>query len=278
MGFRSIKLPWRTAEPRRATDLSPGAPVIRPLAAPTRYPDVGDDMVTGSAGATSNPRILVVDDEDAILDFVELGLRYEGFEVELARDGLEALAAFGARRPDLILLDLNLPGLDGLDVCRRVRQASDVPIIMLTARGDVDERVEGLEAGADDYLPKPFKFKELLARVRAVLRRRTSAAERVLRFGNLELNRDTREVFLDGRPVHLTPRELDLLEVFMLHPRQVMTRDVLLDRVWGTDYLGDGNLIEVHVSALREKLSDTDRRLIRTVRGVGYALSGTGLG
>jgi DNA-binding response OmpR family regulator len=231
---------------------------------------------SGSGTATTGPRILVVDDEDAILDFVELGLRYEGFDVELARDGLEALASITNRRPDLILLDLNLPGLDGLDVCRRARQMTDVPIIMLTARGDVDERVEGLEAGADDYLPKPFKFKELLARVRAVLRRRTSAAERILKFGDLGLNRDTREVFLAGRPVYLTPRELDLLEVFMLHPRQVMTRDVLLDRVWGTDYLGDGNLIEVHISALREKLGDSERRLIRTVRGVGYALSATG--
>ena len=196
------------------------------------YPATGDDDMSGSAGTTPGPRVLVVDDEEAILDFVELGLRYEGFEVELAKDGPAALTAVSARRPDLILLDLNLPGLDGLDVCRRVRQVSDVPIIMLTARGDVDERVEGLEAGADDYLPKPFKFKELLARVRAVLRRRTSAAERVLKFGAVELNRDTREVFLDGRPVHLTPRELDLLEVFMLHPRQVMTREVLrpLDR------------------------------------------------
>jgi DNA-binding response OmpR family regulator len=245
---------------------------------PAGYPDAGDDVTGGPAGATTGPHILVVDDEEAILDFVELGLRYEGFEVELAKDGPGALAAVSARRPDLILLDLNLPGLDGLDVCRRVRQVSDVPIIMLTARGDVDERVAGLEAGADDYLPKPFKFKELLARARAVLRRRTSAAERILKFGALVLNRDTREVFLDGRPIHLTPRELDLLDVFMLHPRQVMTRDVLLDRVWGTDYLGDGNLIEVHISALREKLGDQERKLIRTVRGVGYALSGTGLG
>src|SRR3954451_6515923 len=253
-------------------------PVIDSEAGPARYPDVGDDGMSSSASKSQGPRILGGHKEDRILDFVELGLRYEGFDVELARDGLEALAAVASRRPDLILLDLNLPGLDGLDVCRRVRQASDVPIIMLTARGDVDERVEGLEAGADDYLPKPFKFKELLARVRAVLRRRTSAAERILKFGGLELNRDTREVFLDGRPVHLTPRELDLLETFMLHPRQVMTRDVLLDRVWGTDYLGDGNLIEVHVSALRDKLNDQERRLIRTVRGVGYALSGAGLG
>jgi DNA-binding response OmpR family regulator len=157
------------------------------------------------------------------------------------------------------------------------RERGEVPILVLSARGAVGDRILGLSEGADDYLPKPFKFKELLARVRAVLRRRTSAAERILKFGNLELNRDTREVFLDGRPIHLTPRELDLLEVVMLHPRQVMTRDVLLDRVWGTDYLGDGNLIEVHISALREKLGDGDRRLIRTVRGVGYALSGTGL-
>jgi DNA-binding response OmpR family regulator len=261
--FQTIAYPWHFPEAERH---------------PARYPDGESDAMSSQPGADAHPRILIVDDEDAILDFVELGLKYEGFEVELARDGLEALSAVAARRPDLILLDLNLPGLDGLDVCRRVRQASDVPIIMLTARGDVDERVEGLEAGADDYLPKPFKFKELLARVRAVLRRRTSAVERVLKFATVELNRDTREVFQDGRPVHLTPRELDLLEVFMLHPRQVMTREVLLDRVWGTDYLGDGNLIEVHISALRDKLGDADRRLIRTVRGVGYALSGTGLG
>ncbi|MCC6176396.1 MAG: response regulator transcription factor [Chloroflexi bacterium] len=231
----------------------------------------------GAASVTNGergPRVLVVDDEESILDFVELGLRYEGFDVEIARDGPSALEAVAARRPDLMILDLNLPGLDGMEVCRRVRQVSDVPIVMLTARGDVDERVEGLEAGADDYLPKPFKFKELLARVRAVLRRRNTLSERVLRFGDLALNRDTREVFQDGRPVHLTPREFELLEVFLLHPRQVMTREVLLDRVWGTDFLGDGNLIEVHISSLRDKLGDQQRKLIRTVRGIGYALSG----
>jgi DNA-binding response OmpR family regulator len=227
-----------------------------------------------SSAASSGPRVLVVDDEESILDFVEMGLRYEGFEVERELDGPAALAAIERRRPDLVVLDLNLPGLDGIEVCRQIRRRSDLPIIMLTARGDVDERVEGLEAGADDYLPKPFKFKELLARVRAVLRRRTTLAERVLRSGDLLLNRDTREVFLDGRPVPLTPREFELLEVFLLHPRQVMTREVLLDRVWGTDYLGDGNLIEVHVSALRDKLGDRQRQLIRTVRGVGYALAG----
>lgn len=235
------------------------------------------NQASPTAPATPS-RILVVDDDEVTLDFVELGLRYEGFDVTRALDGQEALRAVERRRMDLIVLDLNLPTVDGVEVCQRIRERDDTPIIMLTARADVDERVAGLEAGADDYLPKPFKFKELLARVRAVLRRRTSAVERVLKFGTVELNRDTREVFQDGRPIHLTPRELDLLEVFMLHPRQVMTRDVLLDRVWGTDYLGDGNLIEVHISALREKLGDQERRLIRTVRGVGYALSGTGLG
>ena len=226
------------------------------------------------ATSTNGVRILVVEDEESIRDFVEMGLKYEGFDVALTENGLAALEAFDRQRPDLVILDLNRPGMDGLDVCRQIRRRGDVPIIMLTARAEVDERVEGLEAGADDYIPKPFKFKELLARVRAVLRRRISAVERVLRFGQVELNRDTREVFNDGQEIALTPREFELLEVFMLHPRQVMTREILLDRVWGTDYLGDGNLIEVHISALRDKLADRDRRMIRTVRGVGYALSG----
>jgi DNA-binding response OmpR family regulator len=219
-------------------------------------------------------RVLVVDDEETILEFVGLGFRYEGFDVELAADGPAALAAVEARRPDLIVLDVNLPGIDGFEVCRQLRRRSDVPVIMLTARDDVDDRVTGLDAGADDYLPKPFKFKELMARVRAVMRRRNTAAERVLHFGCLELNRDTREAFNDGRPVTLTLREFDLLETFMLHPRQVMTRDTLLDRIWGPDYVGAGNLIEVYVSSLRDKLGDQQRQLIRTVRGVGYALAG----
>jgi DNA-binding response OmpR family regulator len=220
-------------------------------------------------------RILIVDDEDAILDFVELGLRYEGFEVERATDGTEALRLVEKRRMDLIVLDLNLPSVDGIDVCRTIRRRDDTPIIMLTARADVDERVLGLEAGADDYVPKPFKFKELLARIRAVLRRRTggdASGRDVLQYGELVLNRGTREVGLEGRPITLTTREFDLLETLMLHPRQVLRRMTLLDRVWGTDHLGDGNLIEAHISALREKLADRDRRLIRTVRGVGYAL------
>jgi DNA-binding response OmpR family regulator len=225
-----------------------------------------------AADAPAGPRILVVDDDEVTLDFVELGLRYEGFEVVRALDGLEALKQVERRRMDLIVLDLNLPSLDGVEVCQRLRERDTTPIIMLTARADVDERVAGLEAGADDYLPKPFKFKELLARIRAVLRRRVASDQAILRYGPLLLNRDTREIELDGRPVALTTRELDLLEALMLQPRRVMPRAALLNRVWGTDYLGDGNLIEAHISALRQKLDDRDRRLIRTVRGVGYAL------
>jgi len=222
--------------------------------------------------APPSPRILVVDDDEVTLDFVELGLRYEGFDVCRALDGQEALRQVERRRMDLIVLDLNLPSLDGVEVCQRIRQRDDTPIIMLTARADVDERVAGLEAGADDYLPKPFKFKELLARIRAVMRRRVAPEQAVLKYGPLRLNRDTREVDLDGQPVALTTRELDLLEALMLHPRKVLPRQALLERVWGTDHLGDGNLIEAHISALRQKLDDRDRRLIRTVRGVGYAL------
>jgi DNA-binding response OmpR family regulator len=217
-------------------------------------------------------RILVVDDDEVTLDFVELGLRYEGFEVVRALDGHEALRLAQREQPHLIVLDLNLPSLDGVEVCQRLRTHDQTPIIMLTARADVDERVAGLEAGADDYLPKPFKFKELLARIRAVLRRRVSPEQSILRHGQLTLNRDTREVELDGRPVALTTRELDLLEALMLHPGTVLRRTALLQRVWGTDFLGDGNMIEAHISALRQKLDDRDRRLIRTVRGVGYAL------
>jgi DNA-binding response OmpR family regulator len=228
-------------------------------------------MVDARAPAT---RILVVDDDEVTLDFVELGLRYEGFEVERAVDGREALRLVERRRMDLIVLDLNLPNLDSVDVCQAIRGRDDTPIIMLTARADVDERVAGLEAGADDYLPKPFKFKELLARIRAVLRRRVAVEQAVLRCGPLVLNRDTREVELDGRPIVVTTRELDLLEALMLQPRRVVHRAALIRRVWGTDHLGDGNLIEAHISALRQKLDDRDRRLIRTVRGIGYAIGG----
>jgi len=219
-------------------------------------------------------RILVIDDDPTILDFIGMGLRYEGYQVEAAEDGRSGLELARRRRPDLLILDLMLPGLDGIELCRKLRTESDIPIIMLTARGEVDDRVLGLESGADDYLPKPFKFKELLARVRVQLRRRRPEAARMLRFGNISLNRETHEVQRAGVPVDLTPREFELLELFMAHPRQVFSREVIVNRLWGYDYVGDTKVIEVHISYLRDKLGDADRTLIRTIRGVGYSLRG----
>ena len=217
-------------------------------------------------------RVLVVDDEPLIVEMLSMGLSYEGFEVSVARTGHEALDQARAVNPDVVVLDIMLPGMDGIEVCRRLRAQGDVGILMLTALGEVDDRVTGLDSGADDYLVKPFTFKELLARVRAILRRRGINLQRVLRLGDLALDRQTRRVTRAGRAVELTPREYDMLELFLTHPRQVFTRDVILNRVWGYDYLGDTNVIDVHIRHLREKLWDDDRSLIRSVRGVGYGL------
>jgi two-component system response regulator MprA len=217
-------------------------------------------------------RALVVDDEETIVEFLTMGLSYENWEVEVARDGPAALAAVARRRPDLVILDIMLPGLDGLTVCRRLRDLSDIPIIMLTARGELEDRVAGLDSGADDYLVKPFRFQELLARIRAVLRRRHPDIRRVVLAGDLRLDRDTREVERAGRPLDLTPREFDLLELLMAYPRRVLSREAILNRLWGYDFTGDPNIIDVNISALREKLGDGDRTLIRAVRGVGYSL------
>ena len=220
------------------------------------------------------PRVLVVDDELTMREFLEMGLGYEGFEVRTAPDGPDALETARAWTPDLVILDRMLPGLDGLEICRRLRAGGDVGILMLSARGNVDDRIEGLDAGADDYLPKPFTFKELLARVRAVLRRRGIVLGRVMAVGDLSLDRETREVTRGERTVGLTPREFELLELFLGHPRQVFSREAILNRVWGYEYDGDANVIEAHVSALRDKLGDRDRTLIRSIRGVGYTLRG----
>lgn len=218
--------------------------------------------------------VLIVDDEEVIVDLISTGLRYEGFDVAVAADGQAALAQAARFQPHLIVLDWMLPGLDGLTVCRRLRAQSDVAILMLTARGELEERVAGLEGGADDYLVKPFKFQELLARIRAILRRHHLSLGRRLNVGDLQLDRETREVWRAGQPIDLTPREFELLEVLLMHPRQVFSRETLLNRVWGYDYVADPNLVEVHISALRAKLGDTARQLIRTVRGVGYTLRG----
>ena len=205
---------------------------------------------------------------------LERGLRYEGFTVDLAPDGETAVDALRRSSPDLVILDILLPGIDGLEVCRRVRAlGDDVPILMLTARDEVVDRVVGLETGADDYLVKPFAFEELAARARALLRRRLPAEGAVLQFGDLRLDPSTREVFRGERVVELTRREFELLETFLRHPRQVLTREQLLARVWGYDFDTDTNAVDVYVGYLRRKLEAAgEPRLLHTVRGVGYAL------
>ena len=216
--------------------------------------------------------VLLVEDEETIIEFLTMGLTYEGFTVHAVREGREALPTFERVHPHLVLLDVMLPGMDGLAVCRALRARSEVPIIMLTARGEVEDRVAGLDSGADDYLPKPFRFVELMARIRAVLRRHQIVAGSVLAVGDLRLDRNTREVADAGAPVALTPREFDLLECFMLHPRQVLTRDAILNRVWGYDQAVDTNVVDVYVRYLRAKLNDARHERIEAVRGVGYTL------
>jgi two-component system response regulator MprA len=221
-------------------------------------------------------RILVIDDETKIVDFVRRGLIYEGYEVDVAYDGLSGLSLARNTPPDLIVLDIMMPGLDGLEVCRRLRAEgwTELPILMLTAKDAVPDRVAGLDAGADDYLVKPFAFDELLARIRALLRRRRPAEEgQVLRFADVVANPATREVRRGDRVVSLTAKEFDLLELFMRHPRQVLTRDTIYEHVWGYDFGGESNIIEVYIRYLRSKLeAEGEPRLLQTVRGVGYVL------
>jgi DNA-binding response OmpR family regulator len=218
--------------------------------------------------------ILLVEDEIKLARFVELELSYEGYQVSVAHDGCAGLTAARELHPDLVVVDWMLPGLSGVEICRRLRSTGDqVPIILLTAKDEVSDRVAGLDAGADDYVVKPFSVEELLARVRAHLRRTQEPDADVLQFADLSLNRRTREVFRDRRSIELTAKEFDLLEYLLAHPRQVLTRDQILEKVWGYDFMGDSNIIEVYIRYLRLKLeTDTAPRLIHTVRGVGYSL------
>lgn len=220
-----------------------------------------------------NPRILVVEDEDKISDLLRRGLSYEGYRVDVARDGQTGLNLARDNPPDLVILDWMLPGMDGLEVCRRLRSGGPVPIIILTARDSVADRVIGLDAGADDYMIKPFSFDELLARLRALLRRASPQSPEVLKFADLTLDTGTRRAFRAERAIDLTAKEYELLELFMRNPRQVLTRDVIFDRVWSYDFGGESNIIEVYIRYLRQKLEgENEARLLHTVRGVGYVL------
>jgi two-component system response regulator MprA len=235
----------------------------------------------------SRPRVLIIDDEPGIVDFLALGLGYEGFDTESARDGETGLRMALANPPNLIILDLMLPRIDGFELCRRLRKVSGVPVIVLTARDEVDDRVQGLDLGADDYLTKPFQFKELVARIRAVLRRHSHVSPgehpassggympraegtMPLQVADVTLNPSLHEVWRRDRFIPLTLREFDLLKLLLTYPNQVLPRDVILDRVWGYDFVGDDNIIEVYVRYLRQKLGPPN--LIQTVRGVGYII------
>ena len=222
-------------------------------------------------------KVLVVDDERAVRDSLRRALELEGYEVELADDGEEALQRLnGSAQADAVILDVLMPGIDGLEVCRRLRAEDNaVPVLMLTARAEVDSRVAGLDAGADDYLPKPFALAELLARLRALLRRVGNGDEATdaPRFSDLELDLGTREVRRGEAPIELTRTEFALLELFLRNPRQVLTRSIIFERVWGYDFGPTSNSLDVYIGYLRRKTEDGGRsRLIHTVRGVGYAL------
>ncbi len=219
--------------------------------------------------------IILVEDEVKLAEFLEMELSSEGYSVSVAHDGITGLMLARESTPDLAILDWMLPGLSGVELCRRLRTTgSKIPIILLTAKDEVSSRVAGLDAGADDYVVKPFSIEELLARIRAHLRRRIEEDNRhLLQFGDLSLNLQTRQVFRGERAIELTVKEFDLLEYLMSNPRQVFTRDQILEKVWGYDFVGDSNVIEVYVRYVRLKLEENnEKRLIYTVRGVGYVL------
>ena len=218
-------------------------------------------------------RILVVDDDPEILGMIRRGLTYEGYAVDTAADGMEALQKAVDQQPDLVLLDVMMPRLDGTEVARRLRKATAVPILMLTAKGTVADKVAGLDSGADDYLVKPFDFDELLARIRALLRRGQSLEEEKLAFADITMDTGTMEVRRAGEPIELTALEFKLLTFLIRHPRQVLKRDQIYENVWGYDFAGESNVIEVYMRYLRSKLEAGGKpRLIHTIRGVGYSL------
>lgn len=225
------------------------------------------------AKRTDKARILVIEDEADIAQFIATELQFEGHDVTIAGDGIKGLLGARQQTPDLVILDRMLPGLDGLELCRRLRGTSDVPILMLTAKGEVRDRIEGLNAGANDYLPKPFDLEELLARVNVQLRSRKRAPRTCFQLADLTLDTLSREVWRGETSLNLSPKEFDLLAHLIQHPRQVLTRAQLLEGVWGYDFGGEDNILEVYVRYIRNKIEkEGSPRLLHTVRGVGYVL------
>jgi len=218
-------------------------------------------------------KILVIEDDEEILKFIKRGLAYEGYQVETATDGQSGLTLARNSPPDLVVLDLMLPGIDGLEVCRRLRAGGNTPVIILTAKDTINDRIMGLDMGADDYMTKPFELDELLARIRALLRRAQPTQPQVLRYADISLDTGTRQAMRNDRVIPLTAKEYELLELFLRHPRQVLSREMIFDQVWGYDFGGESNIIEVYIRYLRQKLeAEGERRLIHTVRGMGYVL------
>jgi DNA-binding response OmpR family regulator len=230
---------------------------------------------------SQNAKLLIVDDEKSILDYVGLGLKYEGFPFFTAASCAEARKRLGEEEVDLVVLDRMLPDGDGLSLCQWIKESKGIPVLLLSALGEVEDRVEGLNSGADDYLPKPFQFVELVARIRALLRRPKSGGAAPpadtsgdIVAGDLRISRSRRRVYLGPQELELTPKEFELLEFLASRSGRVFSKDELVDHLWGTDFDGFTNTVEVHVSALRQKLGDHNRKMIRTVRGVGYAWEG----
>lgn len=221
-----------------------------------------------------NERILIIEDDEGIVRLLRRGLTYEGYQVDIAQDGETGLLLAREHHPDLVLLDLMLPGIDGLEVCQRLRAGGgNVPILILTAKDALQDRIIGLDSGADDYMVKPFELDELLARIRALMRRTQQERAPVLTFADLTMDTSTRQVIRKNRSISLTAKEFDLLELFMRHPRQVLTREIIFDRVWGYDFGGESNVLDVYIRYLRQKLENAgEPRLLHTMRGVGYVL------
>jgi DNA-binding response OmpR family regulator len=237
-----------------------------------RYIEAEMAETASESVAVRSQRVLVVDDERSIVDFIRLGLQYEGFQVQTAGDGQAALRLISEFKPHVVVLDVMMPKLDGLAVAAALQGNQDTGVIILSAKDDVRDRIKGLEVGADDYLVKPFDFGELLARIRALIRRRHPGTGPLLQVQDVTLDEATREVRRAGRVVELSAREFDLLRLLMMHPNQVLPRDRILDQVWGYNFFGDANNVEVYIRYLRQKLEDEGHRLIQTVRGVGYRI------